>query len=90
MLPTSLAGGLAMLGRMGNSAVSSRGTSYGIISNGRGQYGTWPTHRRLPEGWRYTGVTGTQAELLAVLRLQYVETMPAPLIEASAAARSAD
>jgi uncharacterized protein YbdZ (MbtH family) len=60
---------------------------YGIISNADGQFGTWPTNRRLPMGWRYTGVTGTQAELLAVLRTQYVETLPAPLIMSSTPAR---
>lgn len=66
---------------MGKSTQSAApAAQYGIISNTAGQYGTWPTHRRLPAGWRYTGVTGTQAELLAVLRTQFVETLPAPLI----------
>lgn len=70
---------------MGKSLQSAApAAQYGIISNADGQYGTWPTHRRLPAGWRYTGVTGTQAELLAVLRTQFVETLPAPLIMAGA------
>lgn len=60
---------------------------YGIISNADGQFGTWPTNRRLPTGWRYTGVTGTQAELLVILRTQYVETLPAPLIVSSTPTR---
>lgn len=85
MLPTARLPRLAMLAGMGQSTNNkSAAAPYGIIANGQGQYGTWPTHRRLPGGWRYTGMTGTQAELLAVLRLQYVETLPAPLIMASA------
>jgi MbtH protein len=72
------------MGKSTQSAASA--AQYGIISNASGQYGTWPTHRRLPAGWRYTGVTGTQAELLAVLRTQFVETLPAPLILAGAQA----
>ncbi|MBX3604711.1 MAG: MbtH family NRPS accessory protein [Piscinibacter sp.] len=65
---------------MGTSSRAASPAQYGIISNGDGQYGTWPTNRRLPNGWRYTGMTGTQSELLLVLRTQYVETLPAPLI----------
>jgi uncharacterized protein YbdZ (MbtH family) len=54
--------------------------NYGIIVNAEHQFGVWPIHRKLPPDWRFTGPTGTQGEMQALLRTQFVETVPAALI----------
>jgi uncharacterized protein YbdZ (MbtH family) len=53
---------------------------YGIIVNGDHQFAVWPSKRPLPKGWLFTGPTGTRAEMLSMLKLQYVETVAAPLL----------
>jgi MbtH protein len=53
---------------------------YGIIVNTERQFGVWPAHRKLPRGWHFTGPTGTRAEMEQLLREQFVETLPTPLI----------
>ena len=50
---------------------------FGIVVNDEHQFSVWPTHRRLPPGWSYTGPTGTRAEMQAAVRQQFVETVPA-------------
>jgi MbtH protein len=53
---------------------------FGIVANDDGQFSVWPTHRRLPLGWRHIGPTGTRAEMHAWIREQFVETVPATYI----------
>lgn len=59
---------------MGNRAV------FGIVVNDEQQFSVWPTHRRLPHGWSYTGPTGTRAEMHAAVRELFIETIPATYI----------
>ena len=54
--------------------------TFGIVVNDEQQFSVWPTHRRLPPGWNYTGPTGTRAEMQAAVRQQFVETVPATYI----------
>ena len=53
---------------------------FGIVVNDDHQFSVWPTHRRLPSGWSYTGPTGTRAEMHEAVRQQFVETVPATYI----------
>jgi len=46
-----------------------------IVDDDDLQFSLWPTHHTLPLGWRFTGLTGTQAEMEAWL-LQFIETAP--------------
>jgi len=52
----------------------SKGAEFGIIVNDEHRFGVWRTERRLPPGWRFTGLTGTAEEMVAALRQQFVET----------------
>ena len=61
---------------------------YGLIANDDHQFGTWPTHRKLPGGWRFVGPTGPSDEMQALLRMQFVETVAAPFITSDKAPRT--
>ena len=54
-----------------------KGAEFGIIVNDRHQFSVWPTNRRLPPDWVYTGHIGTLAEMRKLVRQQFVETTPA-------------
>ena len=45
----------------------------GIVVNDADQFSVWLTHRRLPIGWRYTGPTGTRAQMHELVTQQFVE-----------------
>jgi MbtH protein len=53
---------------------------FGIVVNDEDQFSVWPTHRRLPIGWRYTGPTGTRAQMHELVRQHFVETIPSTYI----------
>ena len=55
----------------------SKSTKCGMIVNAEHQFSIWRTQRRPPSGWRFTGTTGTAAEMVMVLLQQFVETAPA-------------
>ena len=57
---------------------TARRTSHEIIVNDLHQYVVWPASRRLPEGWRYLGKSGTKDELEFYVREMFVETAPVP------------
>lgn len=60
----------------------SKSVVYGVVINDEHQFSLWPTHRRLPPGWHFTGPTGTQAEMRELMRQQFIETVPATYIAA--------
>jgi MbtH protein len=51
-----------------------------IIVNDQHQYVVWPAKKRLPQGWRYLGKSGTKDELAYYLKEMFVETVPALLV----------
>jgi|OpeIllAssembly_1097287.scaffolds.fasta_scaffold69635_2 uncharacterized protein YbdZ (MbtH family) len=53
-----------------NSAV------FGVIVSDDHRFTIWPTHHRLFPGWHFTGHTGTQAAMQALVEQQFVETVP--------------
>mgnify|MGYP003546711679 FL=1 len=50
---------------------------FGVIVNEEQQFGVWPTHLKLPTGYRFAGPTGTQTEMQELVAQQFVETAPA-------------
>jgi len=50
-----------------------KSTELGIIVNDEHRFVVWPTHRRLPPGWRFTGRTGTAAEMAVLFRQRFVQ-----------------
>jgi len=61
-------------------AGAARSGVHEIIVNDANEFAVWPTERRLPNGWRHIGKSGTLAEMQAHLREMFVETVAAPLI----------
>ena len=55
----------------------SKGAEFGIIATDEHRLSVWPTHYTLPLGWRFTGLTGTQAEMEELLRQHFVAIIPA-------------
>jgi len=53
----------------------SKSTWFTVIVKDELQCSFWPTHYMLPLGWRFTDLTGTQAEMEELLQ-QFVETTP--------------
>jgi MbtH protein len=53
---------------------------FGVIVNEEQQFGVWPTHLKLPAGYRFAGPTGTQTEMQELVAQQFVETAPATYI----------
>jgi len=51
----------------------SESSKFGLIVNDEFQFMVWPTQRRLPSGWRFTGRTGTAAELDVMFLLHFVQ-----------------
>lgn len=51
-----------------------------LIVNDQEQFAVWPSRRRVPDGWRPVGRTGTRESLTEYLREILVETLPAPLL----------
>ncbi|MDP3819887.1 MAG: MbtH family NRPS accessory protein [Burkholderiales bacterium] len=51
-----------------------------LIVNDQEQFAVWPATRRVPNGWRPVGRTGTRESLTEYLREILVETLPAPLM----------
>ena len=55
----------------------SKSTWFTVIVKDELQCSFWPTHYTLPLGWRFTGLTGTQAEMEELLRQHFVAIIPA-------------
>lgn len=64
---------------------------FGIIVSPDGRMMACPSGRKPPLGWRFTGSTGTKAEMQAAIRQQFVSTVPAiPTLHDEVALHPAD
>lgn len=50
--------------------------AFGIIVSPDGHMMACPSGRKPPPGWRFTGSTGTKAEMQAAIRQEFVSTIP--------------
>jgi uncharacterized protein YbdZ (MbtH family) len=51
---------------------ASRDAEFGVVFSDAQYFSVWLTHRKLPFGWHFTGPTGTQAEMQALVEQQFV------------------
>jgi len=53
-----------------------KGAEFGVVVSDEQYFSVWPTHRKLPFGWHFTGPTGTRAEMQQLVEQQFVPTIP--------------
>jgi uncharacterized protein YbdZ (MbtH family) len=53
-----------------------KGAEFGVVVSDEQVFSVWPTRRKLPLGWHFTGPTGTQAEMQGLVEQQFVPTIP--------------
>ena len=51
------------------------GAEFGVVVSDEQYFSVWPTHRKLPFGWHFTGPTGTRAEMQQLVEQQFVSTI---------------
>jgi MbtH protein len=55
---------------------------YAVVVNDEEQYSIWPADREVPPGWRPTGTTGTERQVLAHIEEVWTDMRPRSLREA--------
>jgi MbtH protein len=54
-------------------------TTYDVVVNHEEQYSIWPSHRRLPDGWRQAGKSGLKSECLDYINQVWTDMRPLSL-----------
>ncbi|MFG6107744.1 MbtH family NRPS accessory protein [Leptothoe sp. EHU-05/26/07-4] len=53
--------------------------AYHVVINQEGQYSIWPTHRKVPSGWKKDDKTGTKKDCLDYIAQVWTDMRPLSL-----------